>query len=176
MIKSNIIKSKITFSFIFLILLLLLTGCSNRTDYLGSFSVYERIEPEYDRSYYAAIRDQREDYLYDTLYPEDEIAVSISGNFYGRNLDIEEVRSRKDYVSSYQQKYFPGFVVDNIELEDISISNPSEGVYIYQAEVTKTFLEVPSNLDSDYILEYSVEFEIVKEEGIFYIVRIDKTN
>ena len=167
---------KVKLIFVFILLLLFLTNCGSRTDYLASFSVYERIEPEYERSYYAAIRDQRADYLFDTLYPDDEIEVITNGDFYGRNLDISELRSKEDYVSTYQNKYFPDFVINEVELIDISISNPSEDVYIYQAEVIKTFLEVPSNLDNDYVLEYDVEFEILKEDGVFYIARIEKTN
>lgn len=170
--------------FVMLILLIfLLTGCDNPftsdpTDILSEFSIPERIEPQYDRSYFTAIRDQNPRMLENTLHPEEEIMVVTEGDFYGRELSIEEYRTVEDYVGSYVDVYFQEFAIDRINLRERSVSNNGDDTFIYTAIVEKTFHEVPydDEIDTSYVLEYNLEMELVKEDSIYYIVRIEKTN
>lgn len=163
--------------FVMLILLIfLLTGCDNPftsdpTDILSEFSIPERIEPQYDRSYFTAIRDQNPRMLENTLHPEEEIMVVTEGDFYGRELSIEEYRTVEDYVGSYTEIYFDKYSIREINLSNRSISNNDDDTFIYTAEVEKVF-SVPDG----YVLEYDLEMELVKEDRVYYIVKIKKTN
>ncbi|MBF8436980.1 hypothetical protein I0Q91_07825 [Halanaerobiaceae bacterium Z-7014] len=161
----------------------LLAGCDNPftsdpTDILSEFSIPERVEPQYDRSYFTAIRDQNPRMLRNTLHPDEEIIIVTNGDFYGRDLSIEEYRTVEDYVGSYVDVYFQEFAINRVNLRERSVSNNNDDSFIYTAEVEKTFHEVPHDdeIDSSYVLEYDLEIELVKEDSVYYIVRIEKTN
>lgn len=167
----------------FILLIFILTGCSNPfisdpTDILAEFSIPERVEPLYDRSYFSAIRDQSPRMLKNTLHPDEEIMVVTEGNFYGRELSIQEYRTAEDYVGSYVDVYFQEFAIDRIYLRERSISNNGDDKFIYTAKIQKTFHEVPydDEIDTSYVLEYDLEMELVKEDSVYYIVGIKKTN
>ena len=174
-------RFKISVLMIIILPVFLLTACDNPftsdpTDILSEFSIPERIEPQYDRSHFTAIRDQNPRMLRNTLHPDEEIMIVTDGDFYGRDLSLEEYRTVEDYVGSYVEVYFQEFAIRNVNLNERSISNNGDDTYIYTAEVEKTFNEVPNPVPGDYVLEYDLEIELIKENNVFYIVRIEKTN
>lgn len=160
------------------VILIFLTGCSDPYNHLAEFSVYERIEPDAEESsYYAAIRDQRSDYLFETLHPDEDLHIVTNGSFYGRSLEIEDDEvSRRDYVGSYDEYYFRDFTIDEIILDEINIIRTDDDTYTYQAKVKKTFIEAPDRLGDNYTLEYDVIFELKRLDGTYFITRIEKTN
>ena len=170
-------KKIILLSVVFIILVSL-TGCSDPYKHLAEFSIYERIEPDAEESsYYAAIRDRNAEYLFETLHPDEDLHIVTNGNFYNRFYDIDDNEvTPRNYVQSYNDYYFEKYIVNEISLDEINITRIDDETYTYEAEVTKTFYEVPYRLEDNYILEYDVLFELVRKEGTYFITRIIKTN
>lgn len=150
---------------------------------LAGKEIPERIEPEYEKSYFSAIMRENSSDLKNALYEEEEIHVVYDCNdFYGRSYNDDRNIDRESYVESYN-KYFEDqdFAIKKIDLFSDEDRRPSyemigENEYQYEAFVRKEFFNVPDHLNTDYVMEYELVINLILEDGVYYITGISKSN